>query len=169
MITQSENQFGGVEKNTWLISINGLADADNVLNIKGRARQVVSAGTLSEAGNVLNCHSTSLQRMILLYDKGLTVSEIAERINRSRHYVQYELSNAGVVDKNPVGGRRGVEKFVKKRVLMLSKQGEIVREFESVNQASELTGVNKTSISKACLGKRKIKGKYGRFVWRYKD
>jgi len=54
----------------------------------------------------------------------------------------------------------------KKKVIQMDKYGNIINEFESCIKAAISVGVDKTSISKACLGRTasKIKGYY----WRYK-
>ena len=43
-------------------------------------------------------------------------------------------------------------------------QGEFVREFESVAEASKYSGCNKTSIAKVCREERKT---CGGFIWKY--
>ena len=52
----------------------------------------------------------------------------------------------------------------KKRVQQFTKNGESVREFESVTEASIITDCNKTSIAKVCRGERKTCGGY---LWKY--
>lgn len=63
-----------------------------------------------------------------------------------------------------------VEKFVplndnrKKKVMQISLEGDFIRKFQSVSEASEQTGFNKTSIAKVCRGERKSAGGY---IWEY--
>jgi len=52
----------------------------------------------------------------------------------------------------------------KKKVHQFSIQGEFINEFNSVSEASSITGFNKTSIAKVCRGTRKQCGTY---VWKY--
>lgn len=63
-----------------------------------------------------------------------------------------------------------IDKFVplndkrKKKVCQYNLQGEFIKEFKSVAEASRQTGFNKTSIAKVCRGERKT---CGGFVWKY--
>ena len=63
-----------------------------------------------------------------------------------------------------------VEKFVpakdmrKKKIQQFTLQDEFVNEFNSVSEASKLTGFNKTGIAKVCRGERKSCGGYH---WQY--
>ena len=63
-----------------------------------------------------------------------------------------------------------VDKFIpkidkrRKKVCQYNMQGEFVREFESVTEASIITDCNKTSIAKVCRGERKTSGGY---LWKY--
>ncbi|WP_394342573.1 hypothetical protein [Tenacibaculum discolor] len=49
--------------------------------------------------------------------------------------------------------------------MQLTLDDEFVAEFNSVSEASKITGLNKTSIAKVCRGER---NKCGEFKWRYK-
>lgn len=150
------------KNNPWPIFFGGF-DLESELSISDRA--VVVMGRTSKSRK-----SSAVDMMIDLYKQGLSIEAVAKKLCKRKSYVQYELSSAGVVRKNKRGGyRRGPDLFVGRRVQVLNDTGETLYEFGSVKEASETTGINPTSISKACLGKRKIKGEYGRFVWRYKD
>ncbi|MFD2528895.1 NUMOD1 domain-containing DNA-binding protein [Polaribacter marinaquae] len=52
----------------------------------------------------------------------------------------------------------------RKKVCQYNMQGEFVREFESVAEASKYSGCNKTSIAKVCREERKT---CGGFIWKY--
>jgi hypothetical protein len=51
-----------------------------------------------------------------------------------------------------------------KPIIQLNLKGKVVREFSSVNEAGNLTGLNKTSISSALTRKRIYKN----YKWEYK-
>ena len=50
----------------------------------------------------------------------------------------------------------------KKHLLQRDKEGKIIRGFCSISEASEITGVNKSSIAKVCRGER---NQAGGFNW----
>ncbi|EIJ38110.1 NUMOD1 domain-containing DNA-binding protein [Galbibacter orientalis] len=52
----------------------------------------------------------------------------------------------------------------KKKVLQLELDGEVTGEFDSVSEASELTGISKTCISRVCRGERE---QTGGFIFKY--
>jgi len=52
----------------------------------------------------------------------------------------------------------------RKKVQQFNLEGEFINEFNSVSEASSITGFNKTSIAKVCRGTRKQCGTY---VWKY--
>ena len=53
-----------------------------------------------------------------------------------------------------------------KRVLQFSEEGEFLREFSSLKEASEETSSCMSSISNVCNGKRKLCNGY---VWRFAE
>uniref|UniRef100_UPI004047E956 NUMOD1 domain-containing DNA-binding protein n=1 Tax=Polaribacter sp. TaxID=1920175 RepID=UPI004047E956 len=53
----------------------------------------------------------------------------------------------------------------KKIIQKLSLDGDFIKEFNSVSEASKQTGCNKTSIAKVCRGERKSSGGY---LWKYR-
>ena len=63
-----------------------------------------------------------------------------------------------------------VDKFIplkdmrEKKVYQYNLQDEFIKEYNSVSDASKLTGCNKTSIAKVCRQERKT---CGGFVWKY--
>lgn len=89
---------------------------------------------LNKASEVVNTHKKVISRVCL--------SKI-KRFNN--YYWSYDY----------------VEKFIpktdsrKKKVFQFSRDGEFINEFDSVSEASKLTGYNKSSIAKVCRGERK--------------
>ncbi len=53
-----------------------------------------------------------------------------------------------------------------KSVLQFTRQGEFVKEFPSIHEASRQTKINQNNISECCNEKRKSAGNY---LWRFKD
>ena len=80
-----------------------------------------------------------------------------------------DLSNLEwcTVRENNIHGtrtKRGAEKRSKK-VIQLDLNDNVLNEFESMEQAEQETGIDASSISRCCNGKRKSAG---RFKWRRK-
>ena len=50
-------------------------------------------------------------------------------------------------------------------ILQFSKDGELIAEYSSINEAERHTGCNQGNICKCCKGKRKSAGRY---IWRYR-
>jgi len=66
--------------------------------------------------------------------------------------------------KHPLYGTKRNPTFEKKCCKMDINTKEIVKEYKSIKEAAEDTGVDNTSISKACCGKTKVcKG----YIWKY--
>lgn len=55
-----------------------------------------------------------------------------------------------------------------KKVLMLDKNGKILREFLSIHEASRITGIKDYNISRCCNGVKFYKTAGG-YVWKFKD
>ena len=58
------------------------------------------------------------------------------------------------------------EDYRKKKVIQYDYEGELVKVFDSISEASKATEVNKSSIAKCCRGERK---KAGDFIWKFLD
>ena len=58
------------------------------------------------------------------------------------------------------------EDIRKKKVILYDYEGELVKVFDSISEASKATEVNKSSIAKCCRGERK---KAGNFIWKFFD
>lgn len=52
-----------------------------------------------------------------------------------------------------------------KKVMQLDKYGNVIKEYDSVTDASRTTKIDKSNISKVCRG---ISNEAGGFHWRYK-
>jgi group I intron endonuclease len=95
----------------------------------------------------------------------------------------YEASQAVSVSENSIshsciGGRKTSNGYYwtytatfdlkkddrKKEVFQMSLNNEFLNSFESIAEATKITGVNKSSIAKCCRGERK---KAGGFIWKF--
>jgi len=56
------------------------------------------------------------------------------------------------------------EDIRKKKVIQYDFEGELIKVFDSISEASKATEINKTSIAKCCRGERK---KAGNFIWKF--
>ncbi|WAC01677.1 NUMOD1 domain-containing DNA-binding protein [Lacinutrix neustonica] len=102
-----------------------------------------SCKSLEEAGKVVNSKKQDISRACLSVNK----------VYRG-FYWSYEF-------KEPFEPEIDERK---KGVTQLGLDGEFIREYKSINEASEVTGYNKTSIAKVCRRERKTAGG---FCWTY--
>ena len=58
------------------------------------------------------------------------------------------------------------EDIRKKKVIQYNYEGELVKVFDSISEASKATEINKSSIAKCCRGERK---KAGDFIWKFSN
>ena len=65
---------------------------------------------------------------------------------------------------NPLRSNESI-KTKNKAILQFDKQGNFIKEFESITQASKETNTNLGNIQQVCAGKRKTANKY---IWKYK-
>lgn len=80
---------------------------------------------------------------------------------RKESMALYWASDKHREDKRRIGQR--TKELLGQRVLQITKTGQIVKEFISVNEAGRVTGIK--HISEVCNGKRKTAGGY---VWTFK-
>ncbi len=99
---------------------------------------------LTVAGNVINAKKKDL-------------SEVCLSVNKL--YKGFYWSYDFVDNFIPLKDKR------KKIIQKLSLDGDFIKEFNSVSEASKQTGCNKTSIAKVCRGERKSSGGY---LWKYR-
>lgn len=65
---------------------------------------------------------------------------------------------------NPLKSNESI-KTKNRAILQFDKQGNFIKEFESITQASKETNTNLGNIQQVCAGKRKTANKY---IWKYK-
>lgn len=61
--------------------------------------------------------------------------------------------------------RFGAKNHKSKKTLQYDSQGNFIKQWESMNEASKQLNIDRPSISNCCLGKRKTAGG---FIWKYK-
>lgn len=54
-----------------------------------------------------------------------------------------------------------------KKIIMLSKDGEFIKEFQSIKEAQRQTGIKSQNISSCCMNKRHRTA--GGYIWKYKS
>lgn len=62
--------------------------------------------------------------------------------------------------------KKKVSEAMSKPVLQYSKDGELIREWFGAREAARVIGINQSSITRCCQGKRKSAGG---FVWKYSE
>ncbi len=88
--------------------------------------------------------------------KTISKACLGEIKNCAGYYWSYTLSDNFM----PEADKR------KKKVFQFYFNGEFVRSYNSVSEASKFTGINSSSIAKCCRGKYKYAGE---FYWEYED
>ena len=100
-----------------------------------------------------------------LWDEGLTVSEIGERVGFTRQWVRQRLLQYDKYSQEE-SNARGVNKCKKSKghcVYQLDDNRNIVGIFNSIKEATEKTGI--TNISRSCLNHTRA----GNYYWVYKE
>ena len=97
-----------------------------------------------------------------------------EEASKSSSISEESISHACVGDRKTSNGFYWTytttfdlkEDYRKKKVIQYDFDGELVKVFDSISEASKATEVNKSSIAKCCRGERK---KAGDFIWKFLD
>ena len=78
---------------------------------------------------------------------------------------QYSNETTVIVHEIDNLNEMNTRNMFKKKVLQYTKNGEFVKEYDSLSDASKSIGVSKSNLSSACIGRRKTcKG----YIWKYK-
>jgi hypothetical protein len=97
------------------------------------------------------------------WNKGLTASDETKRkISESLKGNNRHLGHHHIEETK----KKISEKGNRKTVLQFTKDGQFIKEYPSVREASKQNGIRSSSISNCCLGRNKSAGG---FVWKYKD
>lgn len=115
----------------------------------------------------------------LIYQHSLTgelesTFQSLEEASKSSSISEDSISHACVGDRKTSNGFYWTytttfdlkEDIRKKKVIQYDFDGELVKVFDSISEASKATEVNKSSIAKCCRGERK---KAGNFIWKFSD
>lgn len=103
-------------------------------------------------------------KVYFLWNEGLSVGQIAERLSISKDGVSYHLSRMGITSQERIVRNPHVN-VLKKSVVQLNVDGSIQNVFESTCEAYRYIGKEQSNhISDVCNGKRKTA--YG-FTWKW--
>ena len=104
------------------------------------------------------------QKIVYLWDKGLTITKIAETLGIDRQYTSKLLKRNSNVDSKDIK-KRAIKKE-SKAVMQLDKAGNLIKIHPSITKAMQSLGKerNDGKISLVCRGKRKTT--YG-FKWQF--
>ena len=113
----------------------------------------------------------------LIYQYNLTgelesTFQSLEEASKSSSISEASISHACVGDRKTSNGFYWTytstfdlkEDIRKKKVIQYDYEGELVKVFDSISDASKQTEINKSSIAKCCRGERK---KAGNFIWKF--
>lgn len=95
------------------------------------------------------------KEILLLHSKGLSRNAIALRLKIGNFNVTKTLKNAGI-NSDPISIK----------VVQLTLNGELIKTWNSANEASLELGISASSITSNCKGKRRTAGEY---FWMYFD
>ena len=111
-----------------------------------------------EDGNLLYSYSDleSAGSAVSVDKKSISKACLGEIKNCKGFCWSYQLSD----NFQPEPDRR------RKQVFQFNFEGKFIENFKSVSKASEVTGINKSSIAKCCRGEYKSAGNY---CWRYSE
>ena len=115
----------------------------------------------------------------LIYQYSLTgelesTFQSLEEASKSSSISEDSISHACVGDRKTSNGFYWTytstfdlkEDYRKKKVIQYDLEGELVKVFDSISDASKQTEINKSSIAKCCRGERNMAGG---FIWRTKN
>ena len=115
----------------------------------------------------------------LIYQYSLTgelesTFQSLEEASKSSSISEDSISHACVGDRKTSNGFYWTytstfdlkEDYRKKKVIQYDLEGELVKVFDSISDASKQTEINKSSIAKCCRGERNM---VGGFIWRTKN
>lgn len=91
--------------------------------------------------------------------------KILESLKQYSHLSDKQLQSKHLMVQ---GGYKGKEngKVFSKPVIQYDKQGNLINEYPSIQEASRITNINRKSIRQACKGELKTAGK---FIWQFKN
>lgn len=97
------------------------------------------------------------------YSEELQVNHIdANRLNNHASNLEWVTASKNIADSIKRGTHNSVTKSNNKSVYQIDGKGNVIRVFNSLTEASIYTGESISSISRACIEKSKV---YGKFNW----
>ena len=124
-----------------------------------------SEGYNITAGGKGTNREISQEELEHLWDQGLSTDEIAEKVNCTRQWVRLRLKEYKKYDPDE-GRARGAKRMGKAKghcVQQYDNDGNFIKEYPSIKQATEETGIN--NISRSCKNGMRAGGYY----WKYKE
>lgn len=99
------------------------------------------------------------------YSEGLQVNHIdADRLNNHASNLEWLTAKENIRDTVKRGTHNCFNKPRRIKVIQLSLQGETIKQFDSITEASRLTGITRQNIGKVCSKERRVAGG---FCWEF--
>ena len=130
-----------------------------LLKIKERCGNQRDKNYPRYGGRGIKCKITEDELKFLWFRDNANLMEYPT-IDRKENDGNYELSNCQYIEKS-----LNSKKDKYKQILQFDLAGNFIRQYDSLLEASKLTGINNKAISVAI---RKRTGHSGGFIWRYK-
>lgn len=95
-------------------------------------------------------------------------SEKCKKANRTKEYLEKhsKIIKSLWESEDYANAHKGANNHMAQAVKQYDLDGKFIREYDTITQASQITGVNLSKISAVCKGKRKTSGGY---VWKYSN
>ena len=103
-----------------------------------------------------------LQDVLKLWNEGKSVGEIQKILNINENTTTHALDKLQIDGKERI--KRSAGKYHQKKVYQFDKQGNFLKEYESISEAGRQNNIPHTNIVKVCKGERKTAGG---FRWSY--
>lgn len=115
-------------------------------------------------------HTDNAKQKISEAGKGRTLSDEAKQKISEKNSGKNNGMYGKCGELNHFYGKKHSKEVVENmstKVIQLTKDGKIIKEYSSITEASRQTGVNKSCICNVCKGKKQRKSAGG-FIWKYK-
>lgn len=111
--------------------------------------------------------SIDIYKVYELWDEGLSVTEIADKLHNDQHAVSIRIKEYGNYTQEELNKRHYglIAKSKQKEICQYDLMGNFINQYNSVTEASEKTGIGYRTICSNIQGKT---SSAGGFQWRYK-
>ena len=112
--------------------------------------------------------SIDVSKIYEMWDKGLSIGEIASALNHDRHAISIRIREYTnyTPEENNIRRYNIIAKTRQKEICQYDLNGEFINEYDSILSASEKTGIGYRTICSNIQGKT---SSAGGFQWVYKD